>query len=238
MCATSCPLPCSGSKLKNTRRFSSTWLYKQSVEGKRAHCRLVKPCPSSTSSGGPPASGIRNMRTDLRLIEAWPYCRYTICFPVRSQPWQHRLLCCRRPATPAWFGPAIAGKCGRLRRGPSRTAPACCRASRPTADPAFHPESSAAVLQPGSVAFDSGDVNIRLPALFHIGQPLSIDRAAEVLDSRLDLKSAAWLRPPGFPVRGSIFTDQTLESFWLGGSFVQHIHQAISVHASAGPSRA
>src|SRR5205823_12070676 len=36
--------------------------------------------------------------------------------------------------------------------------------------------------QSGPVGFNSGDIDIRLPALFYVGQPLSVGRVAEVLN--------------------------------------------------------
>ena len=92
MCATSCPLPRIGSKLKNVIRFSSTWLYRQRVDGRRAHCRLLIPRPSRTSFGR--STGERNPKhaIGLRVIEARRIFQIDDLFSVGSQPGQHRLF--------------------------------------------------------------------------------------------------------------------------------------------------
>ena len=71
--------------------------------------------------------------------------------------------------------------------------------------------------QLGSVGFEAGDIDIRLPAFLQVSQPFAIGRGANKLDR-------AWTggqsrgRAVRLPGRTSIFIHQTLESFWLGGN--------------------
>src|SRR4029077_4358016 len=51
--------------------------------------------------------------------------------------------------------------------------------------------------QSSSVGFKSGDIHILLPALLYVGQPLSVSRAAEILDlPRTDCKALGCVERP------------------------------------------
>ena len=145
---------------------------------------------------------------------------------------------CRRPAARAWSGPAPAGKCGTIRRGPNRRAPACCRASRTTAGPAFHPESGAAACSAWFHWLPAG--RRKHPAASPLSDRPDVSRWREPLRYRIapGLEVIRVAVPRGFPVRESIFNDQRLESFWLGEASFSTYTRRSPAQASAGPSRA
>ena len=131
------------------------------------------------------SAGERNSQhaNRLRLLEAGPILEKHDLFSIWSQPRQHRLFFAADQ---------------QLRRGLPRGLPENVEATiavgaedyllavgcpGPGQILSFIEGQEPRRLQFASVAFDSGNIDVRLPALFHVGEPLSINRAAEVLDS-------------------------------------------------------
>ena len=147
-------------------------------------------------------------------------------FSVRGQPWHHRLLF----AADQEFRRSLLGglpekvECAVAVRAEDYLLAVGCPG--PGQILPFVQGQESRRLQFGSVGFKSGNIDIRLPALFYIGQPSPIGRTAEILDlSRTSCKSrgcARWLSCVRID-----FHRPSVRIVLVGRRFVQYIDKVV-----------